>query len=55
MVIGVDVGGPRCGDLDGRAVIATAKRPTSADVTGGIVAALGAVLAAVPGARSTRS
>ncbi|MFN8537859.1 MAG: hydantoinase/oxoprolinase family protein [Thermomicrobiales bacterium] len=52
MRIGVDVGGTNtdAAILDGRAVIATAKRPTSADVTGGIVAALGAVLAAVPGA-----
>jgi N-methylhydantoinase A/oxoprolinase/acetone carboxylase beta subunit len=50
--IGVDVGGTNtdAAILDGRAVIATAKRPTSADVTGGIVAALEAVLAAAPGA-----
>lgn len=52
MRIGVDVGGTNtdAAILDGRAVIATAKRPTSADVTGGIVAALEAVLAAAPGA-----
>jgi N-methylhydantoinase A/oxoprolinase/acetone carboxylase beta subunit len=48
--IGVDVGGTNtdAAILDGRAVVATAKRPTSADVTGGIVAALGAVLASAP-------
>lgn len=51
--IGVDVGGTNTDAalLDGRTVIATAKRPTSADVTGGIVAALGAVLDAAPQAR----
>lgn len=54
MRIGVDVGGTNTDAalLDGREVLATAKRPTSADVTGGIVAALGAVLAAAP-ARAT--
>ena len=52
MRIGVDVGGTNtdAAILDGKAVIATAKRHTSADVTSGIVAALEAVLAAVPAA-----
>jgi N-methylhydantoinase A/oxoprolinase/acetone carboxylase beta subunit len=51
--IGIDVGGTNTDAalLDGRAVLATAKRPTSADVTGGIVAAIGAVLEAHPAAR----
>lgn len=53
MRIGIDVGGTNTDAalLDGRAVLATAKRPTSADVTGGIVAAIGAVLEMGPGAR----
>ena len=53
MRIGVDVGGTNtdAAILDGRAVLATAKRPTTFDVTGGIVAALGAVLASRPAAR----
>jgi N-methylhydantoinase A/oxoprolinase/acetone carboxylase beta subunit len=51
--IGVDVGGTNtdAAILDGRAVLATVKRPTTADVTGGIVAALGAVLEDCPAAR----
>lgn len=51
MRIGVDVGGTNTDAalLDGRAVLATAKRPTTADVTGGIVAALEALLVAAPG------
>jgi N-methylhydantoinase A/oxoprolinase/acetone carboxylase beta subunit len=51
--IGVDVGGTNtdAAILDGRAVLATAKRPTTADVTSGIVAALGAVLEDWPTAR----
>ncbi len=54
MRIGVDVGGTNtdAAILDGRVVLATAKRPTTADVTGGIVAALGAILDAHPTARS---
>ena len=59
MRVGIDVGGTNTDAalLDGRAVLATAKRPTTADVTGGIVAALEAVLAARPdgGPRLTRS
>jgi N-methylhydantoinase A/oxoprolinase/acetone carboxylase beta subunit len=49
----VDVGGTNTDAalLDGRAVLATAKRPTSADVTAGIVAAIGVVLEAHPAAR----
>jgi N-methylhydantoinase A/oxoprolinase/acetone carboxylase beta subunit len=51
--IGVDVGGTNtdAAIIDGRAVLATAKRPTTADVTSGIVAALRAVLDAHPAAR----
>ena len=53
MRIGVDVGGTNtdAAILDGRVVHATAKRPTTADVTSGIVAALGAVLEDCPAAR----
>ncbi|MDP9372352.1 MAG: hydantoinase/oxoprolinase family protein, partial [Chloroflexota bacterium] len=53
MRIGVDVGGTNTDAalLDGRAVLATAKRPTTPDVTAGIVAALEAVLAACPAER----
>ncbi|HEY8601310.1 MAG TPA: hydantoinase/oxoprolinase family protein [Thermomicrobiales bacterium] len=53
MRIGVDVGGTNtdAAILDGRTVLATAKRPTTADVTSGIVAALGAILDAHPAAR----
>lgn len=53
MRIGVDVGGTNTDAalLSGRTVLATAKRPTTADVTGGIVAAIAAVLAAHPAAR----
>lgn len=52
MRIGIDVGGTTTDAalLDGRTVLATAKRPTSADVTDGIVAAVGAVLDAHPAA-----
>ena len=53
MRIGVDVGGTNTDAalLDGRTVLAAAKRPTTPDVTGGIVAALGALLDARPEAR----
>jgi N-methylhydantoinase A/oxoprolinase/acetone carboxylase beta subunit len=51
--IGVDVGGTNTDAvvMDGREVVAAAKRPTTEDVTGGIVAALRSVLGArsVPG------
>lgn len=45
--IGVDVGGTNTDAvvLDGRRLLAAAKRPTTADVTDGIVAALSAVIA----------
>ncbi len=45
--IGVDVGGTNTDAvvLDGRHLLAAAKRPTTADVTGGIVSALSAVIA----------
>jgi N-methylhydantoinase A/oxoprolinase/acetone carboxylase beta subunit len=51
--VGIDVGGTNTDAalLDGRAVLATAKRPTTPDVTGGIVAALEAILAARPDVR----
>jgi len=51
--IGIDVGGTNTDAalLNGRTVLATAERPTSADVTGGIVAVIGAVLDAHPMAR----
>jgi N-methylhydantoinase A/oxoprolinase/acetone carboxylase beta subunit len=51
--IGIDVGGTNTDAalLDGRTVLATAKRPTTADVTSGIVSAIGAVLDAHPAAR----
>ncbi len=47
MRIGIDVGGTNTDAvvMDGRSVVAWAKRPTTPDVTGGIVAALTAVLA----------
>ncbi|HEX5505374.1 MAG TPA: hydantoinase/oxoprolinase family protein [Thermomicrobiales bacterium] len=56
MRIGVDVGGTNTdavllGGEAGRAVLAAAKRPTTADVTGGILAALTALLDARPDAR----
>ena len=53
MRIGVDVGGTNTDAalLDGRTVLAAAKRPTTPDVTGGIVAALTALLDAWPDAR----
>ncbi|MGN6673876.1 MAG: hydantoinase/oxoprolinase N-terminal domain-containing protein, partial [Thermomicrobiales bacterium] len=54
MRVGIDVGGTNSDAalLDGRAVLATAKRPTTPDVTGGIVAALNTVLAARPDVRA---
>ncbi|MGN6755414.1 MAG: hydantoinase/oxoprolinase N-terminal domain-containing protein, partial [Thermomicrobiales bacterium] len=54
MRVGIDVGGTNTDAalLDGRAVLATAKRPTTPDVTGGIVAALNTVLAARPDVRA---
>jgi N-methylhydantoinase A/oxoprolinase/acetone carboxylase beta subunit len=56
--VGIDVGGTNTDAvvLDGRRLIAAAKRPTTADVTEGIVAALSAVIAeaAVPRAAITR-
>ena len=53
MRIGIDVGGTNtdAAILAGRVVLATAKRPTTVDVTSGIVAALGAILDAHPAAR----
>ena len=53
MRIGVDVGGTNTDAalLNDRNVLAAAKRPTTPDVTGGIVAALGALLDACPEAR----
>lgn len=48
MRIGIDVGGTNTDAvlLDGDSVLATVKSPTTAEVTGGVVAAIGAVLGA---------
>src|ERR671937_119612 len=50
MRIGVDVGGTNTDAVlvDGRDIKAEAKTPTTSDVTGGIVAALRAVMASSP-------
>ena len=50
MRVGVDVGGTNTDAvlLDGAALVAQAKRPTTSDVTSGIVAALDALLGAAP-------
>lgn len=50
MRVGIDVGGTNTDGalMDGRTLVASAKRPTSADVTSGVVAALEAVVSQAP-------